>query len=128
MTSTGAPKRSTNRAAEIPTTPRCQSALATTTLAPGRTLSGNFTVGDDAVTRVLYAFDPATHAALQSEQGEFEYAHPTERPFEKLSEPIVVNNPLGALLTQLVFYLESWRGCRPPTPQSACAASVRAPD
>lgn len=108
--------------------PRHESALATATLAPGRTMSGNFTVGDDAVTRVLYAFDPATHAALHAERGEVEYAHPIVRPFDKLSEPIAVKNPIGAVLTQLVFYLESWRACVPPTPQSACAASVRAPD
>lgn len=108
--------------------PRHESALRTATLAPGRTASGNFTVGDDAVTRVLYVFDPATHAALHAERGEARYAHPVERPFEKLSEPSAVKNPIAALLTQLVFYLESWRGCEPPTPQSACAASVRAPD
>jgi hypothetical protein len=108
--------------------PRHESSLATATLPPGRTLSGNVTVGDDAVTRVLYAWDPATHLTLQLERAEFGYAHPIERPFEKLSEPVAVSNPTAAALTQLVFFLESWRACVPATPMAACAAAVRAPD
>lgn len=107
-------------------TPRHEPDLDIVTLGAGATLSGNFAIGDDPVTRVLYALDPATHDTLVTESGTARYAHPVEVPFEPLDAPETVDNPLAPVLTQLVFYFESRRACVAPAEGAGCPASVLA--
>lgn len=108
--------------------PRHEQGLGTVTIGAGATASGNFAIGDEAVTRILYALEPATHEALHAERGSVAYAHPIEVPFAPLDAPETVDNPIADVLTQLAFYFETWRACVPPAPGSACAASALAPE
>ncbi len=110
--------------------PAYVSDLATDTIRPGATLSGNFMADGGTVTRVLYVLDPSGHDALTRATGSQQYQHPIAVPPEALQQPKDIDNPIAATLTQIGFFLESLRACAAsmPTPsQASCAASVEAP-
>jgi hypothetical protein len=96
-------------------------------LQPGEARSGNVPVEGNAVTRVLYVLDPATHATLILEHDEQQYLSPLARPFMQRVPPLAIDNPTAQTLTQVVFFLESYRACHGMTPNATCAAAVQAP-
>lgn len=87
-------------------------------------VSGNFNIGDAAVTRVLVAADPATHDALVHRVGVRMYATSSDPPFAELDEPRLVSNPLDELLEQSVAFFDTWRTCATGNAAAACPASV----
>jgi hypothetical protein len=97
----------------------------------GQSISGNFAIEDDRVTRVLQEYPSADHALLRSPKGQQKYVHPPEPPFELLATPRTVDNPMGAAVAQIVEYFRSFFDCVGGSTASAstikCAAGVTVP-
>jgi len=101
--------------------------LPVRSLESGETRSGNVQVEGDAITRLLYVLDPATHATLTLEHDQQTYLLPLARPFMPRQPPLAVDNPTSATLMQIAFYLESYRACHSATPHAVCSGVVQAP-
>jgi alpha-beta hydrolase superfamily lysophospholipase len=115
-------------------TPRFVPELPSEDFRPGGTVSGNLALESGAVTRVLYAYDPATHEALQRARSSRHFDAPLDPPFFPRRTPFEVRNPIASLLRQITFYFESLRACYATEPEgpegrvSACVPAVRLPD
>jgi hypothetical protein len=100
---------------------------------PGATVSGNLALESGAVTRVVYAFEPATHELLVRSRGLRHFDPPLDPPFSPRRDPLDVDNPIAAAFRQIAFYFESLRACYanelpPSDPATTCVPRVRVPD
>jgi hypothetical protein len=97
---------------------------------PGDGVSGNFSVENYQVTRLLQSYDPADHQLLLAKAGAQSFVHPPDPPFQALTAAKTIDNPHAAALTQVASYMRSFFDCVQSSMSSAsalkCAASVTA--
>jgi len=72
-------------------------------------VSDNLDVSDALYTRGLTTFAPATHGLITNRAGAQRVVAPPEPPFPATT-PVDVANPVEGALSQLVHFLDSWRG------------------
>jgi hypothetical protein len=111
--------------------PRYVGDLATQTASAGVSVSGNFSLEDVHVTRVLQSYVGADHALLLSQTGMQGYVHPPDPPFKRLAAAKQLINPTDAALAQVAGYFTSFFDCVAAVNQTAstikCQADAKVP-
>jgi hypothetical protein len=104
--------------------------LATYSADKGEAVSGNVSIVDGRVTRLVRSYEPADHRLLRSDRGEREYSSPVRPPFASLDEPEYFDNPRQTAQKDLEEYFASFFECvnsNFSTSAVPCSANVLAP-
>lgn len=81
-------------------------------------------LAESRVSRILLRLSHGTHDALLHRKGMRHYAT-GDGGFRKLEQAELIDNPVDELLTNLGFFVTSWRACSMEAETPACAAQIQ---